>query len=126
MPPFLGQGSNQAIQDAYTLSRKIFQHNANCIKDSTNTLVGSTTTIDNEETVVQDDNDKSLQELLKEYENKRWFPTASITAKAAFLGYLETGRKGFLSSFRDAFFFFAGKVGLAKKVFLDAATPKIE
>ena len=28
MPPFLGQGSNQAIQDAYCLAKKIYDHNA--------------------------------------------------------------------------------------------------
>ena len=28
MPPFLGQGSNQAIQDAYCLAKKIYEHNA--------------------------------------------------------------------------------------------------
>lgn len=68
----------------------------------------------------------SLQQLLKEYEHVRWAPTASITLKAAFLGYLETGGGNeFLSKFRDAFFFFAGKIGLARKIFLDAATPKL-
>jgi hypothetical protein len=33
----------------------------------------------------------NLKALLKEYEHMRWLPTSSITAKAAFLGYLETG-----------------------------------
>jgi 2-polyprenyl-6-methoxyphenol hydroxylase-like FAD-dependent oxidoreductase len=27
MPPFLGQGSNQAIQDSYCLAKKIFEFN---------------------------------------------------------------------------------------------------
>lgn len=49
-------------------------------------------------------NDSSLKSLLKEYEHKRWLPTASITAKAVFLGYLETG-SGFAAYIRDAFFF---------------------
>lgn len=105
MPPFLGQGSNQAVQDAYCLAKKIFEYNANCID------TGS-------------DNTKLLQSLLKDYEHIRWLPTASITFKAAFLGYLETGSPGFLCKFRDAFFFVAGKIGLARKVFLGAATPK--
>ena len=51
-------------------------------------------------------------------------PTTSITAKAAFLGYLEVG-PGLLGNFRDAFFFVMGKIGVVKKVFLDAATPKM-
>ena len=32
-----------------------------------------------------------LKAALKEYENQRWLPTTSITAKAALLGYLEVG-----------------------------------
>mmetsp|Transcript_18323 Transcript_18323/g.25839 ORF Transcript_18323/g.25839 Transcript_18323/m.25839 type:complete len:272 (+) Transcript_18323:238-1053(+) len=111
MPPFLGQGANQAIQDAYTLAHKIFEHNANCL----------ITVKSNQEP----NNTPSLKELLKSYEQIRWPPTASITLKAAFLGYLEVGGAGFLSKFRDSFFFVAGKIGLAAKVFLDAATPKV-
>jgi len=110
MPPFLGQGANQALQDSYSLAAKIFEYNS----------------------LVQqplDGNDPSspkldLKTLLKEYENKRWLPTTSITAKAALLGYLEVGPSIF-SNFRDAFFFVMGKIGVAKKVFLDAATPKM-
>ena len=109
MPPFLGQGSNQAIQDAYSLASKIFEHNTNCVSKHK----------------IEEIEAKSIQELLKDYEHIRWAPTASITLKAAFLGYLETGGNEFLSKFRDAFFFFAGKVGLARKIFLDAATPKL-
>lgn len=112
MPPFLGQGSNQAIQDAFCLATKIFEHNANVA--SLEQGGGDS-----------DKRPKSLKTLLKEYETTRWFPTASITFKSAFLGYLETGEKGFLSMFRDTFFFVAGKAGIARSVFLDAATPKL-
>lgn len=104
MPPFLGQGSNQAVQDAFCLAKKIFQYNADCVEHK--------------------EERKNMKTILKEYENIRWPPTASITLKAAFLGYLETGSPGFLSKFRDAFFFVAGKLGVARKVFLGAATPK--
>ena len=68
---------------------------------------------------------QDLQHFLKNYEKVRWKPTADITLKAAFLGYLETGNSDFLSKFRDAFFFSMGKIGIAKKVFLDGATPKV-
>lgn len=115
MPPFLGQGSNQAIQDAYCLATKIFEHNANVAAAELEPTIRKES----------DQRSKSLKTLLKEYETTRWFPTAGITFKSAFLGYLETGEKGFLSMFRDAFFFVAGKVGIARSVFLDAATPKI-
>jgi len=114
MPPFLGQGSNQAIQDAYCLASKIFDHNAN--------IEGS-----NYKSTDNDDEEgkKDLQTLLKQYENQRWATTTSITLKAAFLGYLETGGEGFLSKFRDVFFFVLGKIGVARMVFLDGATPKV-
>jgi len=112
MPPFLGQGSNQAIQDSYSLACKIFEHNANLIPTSAAQLETG-------------DDIKSLRALLKEYENTRWFATTSITLKAAFIGYLETGGEGFFSKFRDVFFTVAGKAGIARKVFLGSATPKV-
>jgi len=127
MPPFLGQGSNQAIQDAYCLASKIFEHNANCLRQKEGLLIQQQSSIDENDDKKEEDELKilSLKQLLKEYENTRWAPTASITLKAGLLGYLETGDKGFLSGFRDVFFFVAGKIGLARKVFLDAATPKL-
>eukprot|EP00957_Ditylum_brightwellii_P107055 8168113-Ditylum_brightwellii.AAC.1 len=78
--------------------------------------------------MIREDNSEDVKDLgglLRDYEQKRWFPTTSITVKAIFLGYLETGSEGFLSKFRDVFFFTMGKIGVAKKVFLDAATPKV-
>ena len=116
MPPFLGQGANQALQDSYLLARKICDHND--IVQGRSTAAAST---DEEEEEV-----KSLKVLLKEYEQRRWFPTASITIKSAFIGYLETGGvEGFYSKFRDVFFRVMGFVGVAKRVLLDAATPKL-
>lgn len=50
----------------------------------------------------------------------------SITIKSALIGYLETGGvNGFYSKFRDGFFRTMGVIGVAKKVLLDAATPKL-
>eukprot|EP00956_Cyclotella_meneghiniana_P024665 scaffold49823_cov73-Cyclotella_meneghiniana.AAC.7 len=76
MPPFLGQGANQALQDSYVLASKIHQYNQQVQSIQISSELPR---------------DSSLNSLLKEYEHKRWLPTASITAKAAFLGYLETG-----------------------------------
>ena len=115
MPPFLGQGANQAIQDAYCLTSKIVEHNANC---------GGAVTARNEATGKEVDC-RTIKDLLQEYENVRWFPTASITIKSIFLGYLETGGKGVPSKFRDSLFFVLGKLGIAEKVFLDSATPNV-
>lgn len=83
MPPFLGQGANQAMQDSCSLAAKIFEYNSQ---------VSSTSS-----------SKPDLKALLKEYENRRWLPTTSITVKAALLGYLEVGSSLF-SNFRDVFF----------------------
>ena len=103
MPPFLGQGSNQAIQDAYCLAKKIFEYNKALANDS---------------------EEIDFEEVLKSYETVRWGPTASISAKAFLLGYLEAG-VGFIAKFRDVFFFTLGSLGVAKKVFLGAAVPEV-
>ena len=117
MPPFLGQGANQALQDAYTLASKICQYN-----DIAQGRWTPPPVIDGEE----EEEPKPLKTLLKEYERKRWFPTASITVKSALIGYLETGGvDGFYSKFRDVFFKTMGIIGVAKKVLLSAATPKL-
>jgi hypothetical protein len=68
----------------------------------------------------------SLKKTLKEYERKRWGPTASITLKAAILGYLETGgRDGLYSKFRDVFFRILAFAGVPTKILLDACIPKL-
>ena len=113
------ENMSQAIQDSFCLASTIYQHNSNCHQKA-NPL----STDSNDEKTSNEP--ESLKVLLNQYEKVRWAPTTSITLKAIFLGYLETGSRGFLSKFRDAFFFFAGKIGLAKKVFLDAATPQLK
>lgn len=106
MPPFLGQGSNQAIQSAYCLAHKILEYNQQ----------------------LEDGNsDASLKKALSEYRDIRWGPTFSILWKALFLGYLETGGgNGIYSKFRDSFFQFMGTIGVAQSVLLGAAVPKIK
>ena len=105
LPPFLGQGSNQAIQDAYCLTEKIVEYNTR---------------------IANGDDNVKLQSLLNEYQQIRWQPCFEIFWKAAFLGYLETGGiNGFYSKFRDAFFKSMGIIGVASKVLLNAATPKV-
>jgi 2-polyprenyl-6-methoxyphenol hydroxylase-like FAD-dependent oxidoreductase len=105
LPPFLGQGSNQAIQDAYCLAERISAYNAQ---------------VANGEMV-------DLQTFLDEYETIRWPATFQIFWKSAFLGYLETGGfDGFYAKFRDLFFKTMGILGVAKKVLLSAAAPKVD
>ncbi|EED95695.1 predicted protein [Thalassiosira pseudonana CCMP1335] len=87
MPPFLGQGANQALQDAYLLAEKVFEYNDQVEQYSPVVRGGESTA------------EPNLKALLNEYEKRRWLPTTSITAKAAGLGYLETG-SGFFGNFR--------------------------
>ena len=105
MPPFLGQGSNQAIQDAYCLADKLYQYN---------------------NAVAAGNDSVSLSQLIKEYEKVRWPATFNIFWKSLFLGYLETGgTDGIVSKFRDVFFKTMGIVGVAQRVLLSAAIPKV-
>ena len=106
MPPFLGQGANQAIQDSFCLAKKVFEYN-NALQNG------------------KFGDDKSFEDVLKRYETIRWGPTASISAKAFVLGYLEAS-VGFFAKFRDVFFLTLGSLGVAKKVFLGAAVPEVE
>ena len=66
---------------------------------------------------------KSVTDALRAYRNKRWFATTRLQLNSRILGFLET-QSGPGALFRDAFFFTTGKLGIAKKVFLDAATLK--
>ena len=93
MPPFLGQGANQAILDAHRLG--------SCLRE-----VGG--------------EHASVSDALRAYQNGRWFPTSRLLANSRLLGFLETQR-GLGASFRDAFFFTTGRLGVAKRVFLDGA-----
>lgn len=122
MPPFLGQGCNQAMQDSYCLAKKLFEYNQ-LVDDLTSDDTMNDDIVSDAE--AEESERKSLKSLLKEYENQRWRPCADITLKAAFLGYLETGGEGIPSKFRDVLFFVLGKLGIAKKVFLDGATPRM-
>ena len=114
MPPFLGQGSNQAIQDAYCLAKKIYKHNARSMGTYDSSLERG-----------EIEKETSLRMLLKEYEQLRWATTTSISAKACFLGYLEAASEGFPAKFRDVFFSTMFRLGIAKKIFLGAATPNV-
>jgi len=102
MPPFLGQGANQAIQDAFCLAEKLSELKSGDIA--------------------------TVKDALKAYERQRKLPTSAIQLESRFLGILETagGGSGTLPSFvRDSFFFMTGKLGVAEKVFVTGATPTV-
>ena len=96
MPPFLGQGANQAIQDALCVANELAK-------------VGC--------------EHKTVKDALKTYENIRKPPTAAIMQSSRFIGALETGA-GPMSAFRDVAFFVAGTLGITGKVFLSGAMPR--
>lgn len=100
MPPFLGQGANQAMQDAYVLAKCL----ATCGADIKNP--------------------SKVNEALQSYSNTRRPPTEAIMNASRFVGALETG-KGPVSLFRDLAFFVAGKFGITGKIFLSGATPRL-
>jgi hypothetical protein len=107
-------GANQAIQDAYSLAQRIHDFN---------TRIEKTRGI---ETVEIRPDGPVLKKMLNDYQTARFFPTASITVKAAVLGYLETGgRNGFYSKFRDAFFRLLDFFQVPRKVLLDSSIPKV-
>ncbi|KAG7355917.1 FAD-binding monooxygenase [Nitzschia inconspicua] len=116
MPPFLGQGANQAIQDAWSLATRLYEYNSK---------VGRAQL----DKVSNDDEEcerPSLKKELRLYQKTRFFPTASITVKATIIGYLETGgRNGFYAKFRDVFFKLLDFAGVPKRVLLDSSIPKV-
>ena len=98
MAPFLGQGANQALQDAYVIAQGI-------------------TNINN--------GDDNLSNMVQSYEKLRKLPTASLSLKSNFLGFIETLGGPIGSLVRDNFFRFVGKLGVAGFIFLDGAKPRI-
>jgi salicylate hydroxylase len=109
LPPFLGQGANQALQDAYSLSRAILSYNAALSQPN-----ASQSSVD-------------LMTYLKQYERLRWPACFNIFWKSTILGYLETGgEQGLYAPFRNWFFRTLAKLGIPEKVLLSAAVPTIE
>lgn len=98
MPPFLGQGANQAICDAYSLAALLKR-----------VAPGG-----------------SPAGAIAAFERARAFPTARLQLNSRLLGFLETQASDSFpgSLFRDVFFFLAGKLGVARLVFLDGALPR--
>jgi len=96
MPPFLGQGTNQGVQDAYCLAQEL--------------------------QAWQQGRHGSLADALRAYEFARKFPTARLTLNSRILGFVETGLPPLA---RDAFFRTTAALGIVKFIFLDGAIPKV-
>mmetsp|Transcript_27315 Transcript_27315/g.55930 ORF Transcript_27315/g.55930 Transcript_27315/m.55930 type:complete len:221 (+) Transcript_27315:937-1599(+) len=101
MPPFLGQGANQAIQDAYCLSNEL-------CKAAPGAGGGGDV----------------LGKALSDFERQRKPATTLLMLESRFLGTLETQR-GLGGFVRDTFFFVTDKLGVARAVFLKGAVPRV-
>ena len=100
MPPFLGQGANQAIQDAWCLARHVAAVGAPSGKAG------------------------SLGQALAAYEALRRPPTAALQVSSAAIGLLDT-LPAPLHLFRDLALWIAAQAGIAGKVFVNGALPRV-
>jgi salicylate hydroxylase len=101
MAPFLGQGANQAIQDAYCLAARLADAHSGSLVS------------------------KALSPL-ESYALLRRAPVTALQIESRLLGAVETagGGPGTLPQLvRDAFFYVNGKLGVAAQVFVKGARP---
>jgi hypothetical protein len=110
--PFLGQGANQALQDAYSLAQDISTANrraGDIEKDSLSLSLKQKSV--------------AIKMIAKDFETKRKLPTGLLSAKSIFIGALETPPGPLGGAVRDLFFVTVGKLGIAEYIFLDGAKP---
>lgn len=69
--------------------------------------------------------DGSLSAALQGYERTRKPETALVLAKSVFVGAVETLGGAAGEAFRDNFFFGMWKGGVAERIFMDGAMPKV-
>ena len=121
MAPFLGQGANQALQDALVLARAIRFVNKAAAKAEAGGLGGlAVKTLS-----AVAGSTWPMKLALLSYQIARLPPTAVISLKSNFLGNVETlgGDLGGLA--RDSFFRFTAKFGIAQLVLLSGAVPAL-
>lgn len=97
MAPFLGQGANQGIQDAYALAKQV-------------SLIG--------------EKHENLQQALKNYERLRKPPTSAIMQTSKVVGFLET-QGGVGQVVRNSLLRSMHAIGLVGKAFVNAALPRV-
>ena len=98
MPPFLGQGANQAVQDAYCLAAQLAALHSGRVS--------------------------SLDAALAAYESVRRPPTAALQRSSWAVGLLDTLPTPW-SPIRDLALAVAGASGIAGTVFVAGATPRV-
>ena len=120
MPPFLGQGTNQAVQDAWCLASEIAAWRRRASGGGGGGGAGGALGAALLGALGGDD--QSPASALGAYERARKFPNARLALNSVVLGFVETSVPPLG---RDAFFRTTGSLGVAKFVFLDGATPKV-
>lgn len=99
MAPFLGQGANQAIQDAHALALAL--------------------------AAVGRDYDH-VEDAFRRYEKIRRPPTEAIVRSSSFLGFLETQGGPIGTSFRNTVFTLAGLFGATERAYALSSLPRVE
>lgn len=99
MAPFLGQGANQAIQDAHALALAL--------------------------NAIGRDYD-SVGEALSRYESVRRPPTEAIVRGSSFVGFLETQKGPIGTVFRDSLFRVFGRLGVTDRTFALSSLPRVD
>lgn len=99
MPPFLGQGANQAIQDAAALARRLGQ-------------------------LGKPGGAATLAAVAEEYEEVRHGVTAALQTSSRYIGLLDTLPAPW-HPLRDVALAFAGRSGIAGLVFVNGALPRV-
>ena len=98
MPPFLGQGANQAIQDAAALASRLAR-------------VGTPQT-------------PTMAAAAAAFEAVRLGPTAALQTSSRFVGLLDTLPAPW-HPLRDLSLAFAGRSGIAAQIFINGALPRV-
>lgn len=103
-PPFLGQGANQALQDALYLAHGVAE-----IETSGSGV----------------DLSGSLRRLVTEYEDRRRVFTTLLGVKSSALGRIETFGGTVGNPFKEGFFRVMAAIGVVSHSFADAAKPRL-
>lgn len=97
MPPYLGQGANQAVQDAHCLALAISKI---------------------------DEQYSTLSEALEKYENTRRLPVQAILQTSRLAAFLEIQDGAVQSRVRNCFFRVLGAAGIPQRTLLQTSRPR--
>ena len=120
MAPFLGQGANQALQDALYLSRGVGALNTRLTRPADLDAMTQA-----QRWLFERELQAELRELAGSYELRRKPPTALLSLKSNFLGRVETLSGGLGMFARNSFFRVMGALGVAERIFIGGAKPSV-